>query len=380
MPKYPLAPTRDEIMPEFWFRYGATEVSLEVPEEVSYEKIEVKELKPKEDLWRRVADFADDLERDLGSREVTIIYDYSGDSLSMIVLRHLVNSLEEIHDRVTIIPSHWRLGALNEEEYVRKNLKKYGARAKVLPAHECEFTEFKGMKVAKKLLGSSVNVIVTSSEPHGLLGKASIKEAMVLSGLLRPKLEESLVKAVQEAWLQVVGELELYAITNMNDRFFIGEAERVASEIEKTDLTVQIGDFDVVFAGCGGSPRDSSLQQVAHVVGLLKDSVNEEGLIGIIAECGRGLGSRSFLDALFGGGGAPLDRELVKLLRKVSEERRVTFTSALPKSILKELFGLKCFDVPQEMLTYALRIYSRSARILILEKPLVKPIRRKAED
>ncbi len=362
-------------MPEFWFRYGSTEVSLEVPEDVSYERLEVKEFKPGEDLWRRISEFADDLRKDLGPGRMTIIYDHSGEKLSLIFLKHLVESLEELADKITIIASCWRLEPAWGREDAKRSLKEYGIKAEVLDAHECELVEFKGIQAAKKLLESSVNVIITSSEPHGLLGKASLKEALVLGGLLKPRPEGNLKEMVQEAWIRAVEELKLYTITNLNDRFFIGSAERVMSEIDEIDLTVQVSDFDVVITGCGGSPRDSSLQQVAHIAGLLKDSVKEGGLIGVIAECGRGLGSRSFMEALFGGGGTLLDRELVRLLKKASEERRIAFTSALPKSILRSLFGIRCFDSPQEMLTYALRVYSKSARILILEKPLVKPVR-----
>ncbi len=364
-------------MPEFWFKYGVTEVSLEVPEEVSCEKLEVKELKPGEEVWRKVTDLAEEVKRDAGSREVVIAYDHSGDKLLLMILKHLIESLESEVGGITLIASCWRLDPSEGREHLRRSLKEYGLDVKVFDADECEFAELRGIPIARKLLESPVSVILAGSEPHGILGKASIIETLVLGGFLKPKLEadESLREMISEAWTQAVEELNLKAITILKDQLLVGDAENIARVVEDADMTAPVGDFDVVIAGCGGAPRDSSFQQVAHVVGLLEESVKDGGLIGVIAECKRGLGSKEFLEAAFGDRGSLLDQELMRLLRRVSEERRIAFTSALPKSLLRNLFDIRGFDTPQDMLTYALRLYSRSARILILEKVGVKPVR-----
>ena len=364
-------------MPEFWFKYGVTEVSLEVPEEVSCEKLEVKELKPGEEVWRKITDLAEEIKRDAGSREVVIAYDHSGDKLLLMILKHLIESLESEVGEITLITSCWRLDPSEGREHLRRSLKEYGLDVKVFDAEECEFAELRGIPIARKLLESPVSVILAGSEPHGILGKASISETLVLGGFLKPRLEadESLREIISEAWTQAVEELNLKAITILKDQLLVGDAENIARVVEDADMTTPVGDFDVVIAGCGGAPRDSSFQQAAHVVGLLKDAVKEGGLIGVVAECRRGLGSQSFLEAVFSGRGNMLDRELIRLLRRVSEERRIAFTSALPRSILKSLFEIRGFDTPQDLLTYALRLYSRSARILVLEKPGVKPVR-----
>lgn len=364
-------------MPEFWFRYGVTEVSLEVPEEVSCEKLEVKELKPGEEVWRKVTDLAEEVKGDAGSGEVVIAYDHSGDKLLLMILKHLIESLEGEVGGITLITSCWRLDPSEGKEHLRRSLKGYGLDVKVLDADECELAELGGIPVARKLLESPVSVILAGSEPHGILGKASVSEALVLGGFLKPRLEadESLREVIGEAWTRAVEELNLKAITILKDQLLAGDADNIARAVEDADMSIPVGDFDVVIAGCGGAPRDSSFQQVAHVVGLLEESVKDGGLIGVIAECKRGLGSREFLEAAFGDRGSPLDRELIRLLRRVSEGRRIAFTSALPRSLLRSLFDIRGFDTPQDLLTYALRLYSRSARILILERAGVKPVR-----
>ena len=141
------------------------------------------------------------------------------------------------------------------------------------------------------------------------------------------------------------------------------------------ELVVPVEDAEVIIAGGGGYPRDSTLQSILHLIGLLRESVVEGGLIGIIAECREGLGSREFLEALLRGGGRGLDREAIELVKDVMENRRIAFTSTLPKTILKDLLNIRGFDVPQELLTYSLRLYGKGLRLLILDRPVVKPIR-----
>lgn len=70
-----------------------------------------------------------------------------------------------------------------------------------------------------------------------------------------------------------------------------------------------------------------------------------------------------------------MDREAIELVKDVMENRRIAFTSTLPKTILKDLLNIRGFDVPQELLTYSLRLYGKGLRLLILDRPVVKPIR-----
>ncbi|MEM3922486.1 MAG: hypothetical protein QXI18_01925 [Nitrososphaerota archaeon] len=363
-------------MPEIWFRYGGTEVSLEIPDDLRYRILEPRELKPDERLWREVGAFADNIGRDAGSRGFTILYDHSGDKLPLIILRHLADSLEQYSDKIRVIVSSWRLDPSEGWEDARKGLKEYGVRAEILGVRDCEMEEFAGMRVVKELLDGSVKLIFTASEPHGLFGKASLREALVLGGFAEVDLSEDVQADITRAWSRLVEGLRPWAITVLNDRLYMGDAEDVAKSVYGAECEIPVEDFDAVLAGCGGRPRDSSFQLIAHIIGLLRDSVVDGGLIGLVAECSRGLGSKSFMEAILDGGGTQLDRALARLIRAIPGDRKIALVTTLPRSIMRRLLDIRCFDAPEDMLTYVLRRYTREARILILEKPHAKPIRR----
>ncbi|HDD40194.1 MAG TPA: hypothetical protein ENG21_02985, partial [Nitrososphaeria archaeon] len=72
-------------MPEYWFKYGVTEVSMEVPEEISQKKIGVKEAEIAENIWRELRSFAHEVGRDAGAGQVTILYDHVEEDLSLSI-------------------------------------------------------------------------------------------------------------------------------------------------------------------------------------------------------------------------------------------------------------------------------------------------------
>jgi len=365
-------------MPEYWFKYGITEVSLEIPEEISQKKLEIKRGALGEELWKKIRDFVDDLIKDLGSGKVAIVYDHSGDELLTLVLKHVIESFaeEEREEKITLLTSHWRSDPAAGKDHLKKVLKDRGIRVKSLAVEEAEKTRFEGLTVPRELAEASVRIIIAASEPHGLLGKASVKEALVLGGFVETDLNGSIFERIDEVWEEASSKLPLHAITSLNGEVYLGDARDIDEKISEQRFIIPVEDFDVVIAGCGGYPRDSTLQSVIHILGLLRSAVIDEGLIALVAECKSGVGSNLFLKMLLQGNGRGLDWELIKLAREVVNEKRVVFTSALPKSILRNLLGVRGFDAPQDMLTYALRIYSREARILILEEPKLKPVRR----
>jgi len=362
-------------MPEIWFRYGGTEVSLELPDDLSYKMLEPRELKPDERLWRELGTFADNLGRGAGSRGFTILYDHSGDKMSLVILRHLIESLEQYSDRIRVLVSGWRLDPSEGWEDARRGLKEYDVRAEIINVRGRGMVEHSGMKIVEDLLDNSVKIILTASEPHGLFGKASLREALAFGGFAEIGFSEDLQADILAAWSRLIEELRPWAITMLNDRIYMGDAEDVAKRIYNAGCEEAVSDFEIVLAGCGGRPRDTSFQLIAHVIGLLRDTVVDDGLIGLIAECSRGLGSKSFMEAVLGGGGTPLDRALARMIRETSTSKKIALATTLPRSVMKKLFDIRCFDTPEEMLTYALRRYTRGARILILERPYIKPVR-----
>ena len=364
-------------MPEFWFKYGVTEVSLEVPEEVNYEHIGFEQSRLSEDLWRRLTDFAEKLCQEAGSRPVTILYDHLGENLLPAILKHLLESLNEGGVReIRLLTSYWMLDPRSGREHLAKCLKEHGIALKPIEPGECDMVSLGEISVAREISESALTIILADITPHGLLGKASIREALALGGFIKQDSQADLKHYIHASWDILVSKLPLYAIAAYDKEVFMGDAREVSRKIDKLDLTRVVEDYEVVIAGCGGYPKDSSLQSIAHTIGMLKDSVMDEGMIGIIAECKNGLGSTSFIEALLAKGGSPLEKALANLMRDVLSEKRIAFVSALPKSILKNLLGVRGFDIPQDLLVYALRIYSKNAKLLILDEPRVKPVRR----
>ncbi len=360
---------------ELWLSYGSTEVSLELPDDLSYKVLEPKELKPDEKLWKELSEFAANLGRDVGSRGFTILYDHSGDKLSLLILRHLIESFEQYTDKIKVIVSSWRLDPSEGWEDARRGLKEYGVRAEILDVRDRRMEGLTGIKIIKDLLDDSIKLILTTSDPHGLFGKASLREALAFGGFAEINFSEDFQADIMAAWSRLVEELKPWAITVLNDRLYMGDAEDVVKNVYEAECEAPVGAFEALIAGCGGRPRDSTFQLIAHIIGLLRDSVIDGGLVGLVAECSRGLGSRSFMEAVLGSGGTPLDRALARLIQEASEDKRIALITTLPRSIMRRLFNIRCFDAPEEMLTYILRRYTREARILILERPHIKPVR-----
>jgi len=150
-------------MPEIWFRYGGTEVSLELPDDLSYKTLEPRELKPDERLWRELSTFADNLGRDAGSRGFTILYDHSGDKMSLVILRHLIESLEQYSDRIRVLVSGWRLDPSEGWEDARRGLKEYDVRAEIINVRGRGMVEHSGMKDRGRSTGQ-----LCKDHPHGL--------------------------------------------------------------------------------------------------------------------------------------------------------------------------------------------------------------------
>ena len=367
-------------MPEYWFKYGVTEVSMEIPGEIRHRRMELGRGELSEEAWIKVRELAEDLVKDLGSGWVTLVYDHSGDSFTPLVLKHLVESMSENlpEDRIRLLTSCWRLDRSAGFDHMKKEFKRHGIKAKFIEAAESEKAHLNGLKISKDILGSSATVIITASEPHGLLGKASIKEALALGGYVEAEQAGEASNLIEEIWESLSSRLSMQAITNLNGEIHLGDASEIEKEISEKKFDVSVEDFDAVIAGSGGYPKDSILRSVVHVLGLLRGAVRDDGLIGVIAECKGGVGD-SFLDMLLRNEGSGLEWELVKLAREVIEEKRVVFTTSLPRSILKNLLGVRGFDSPQDMLTYVLRLYSREAGILILEEPKLRPVRRIGE-
>lgn len=358
-------------MPEYWFRYGSTEVSVEVPDEVEHERAAVNlpsHLESSEDVRK----LAETMVEEAGEGEAVILYDYSGDPVIDEALHMLLAELEalEFSNRVHVLLSAWRLDPRVD---VGKAVKRLG---KIRWIGEFERARLGSIWAAKPLTEARVRVLASSVEPHGITGIAGLRESLALGGDVSLAGEDSRKSSsIEEVWERTLSELPSLGLCTVGGRVFVGEAEEADKQArEKAEKLFSVSvskPAEILLAGAGGWPRDASLESSIHLLGLVSQMVEEGGLIGLVTECSLGLGSKGFLEALLGRGGSLLQSFLANLLRTVLESRRVALASTLPKSLASKLLGIRSFDTAQELLTYGFRLYSRGARVIVAERGLL---------
>ena len=358
-------------MPEYWFRYGSTEVSVEVPDEVEHERIAVNlpsHVESSEDVRR----LAERVVEEAGGGEAVILYDYSGNPVAEEALHMLLAELDALgfSNRARIIFSAWRLDPRVD---VRKTVRWLREARWV---GELEKIQVEGVWAAKPLTEARVRVLASAVEPHGITGIAGLRESLALGGAVTLAGEESREpSSMEELWEKTLSTLPSLGLCTVGGEVLVGEAEeadRQARERAEKLFSVEVSKpAEILLAGAGGWPRDASLESSIHLLGLVSQMVEEGGLVGLIAECSLGLGSQGFLEALLGRGGSRLQTSLASLLRTVLESRRVALASTLPRSLASKLLGVRSFDTAQELLTYGFRLYSRGARVVVAETGLL---------
>ncbi len=330
-------------MPEYWFRYGVTEVSVELSEEVRHWRVGAGLGEP--GGLEALKDFVEGL-----GGEVTVLYDHSG-GRGLRVLRTLIAELEAAGRRYELVASAWRLDRRAAEEELPRSLRGLG-----------------GFKAAWRLggeverLSSRELVVVSEAEPHGVLGRVAVREVFTESGL-------------GHLWERLAGSGSVKAVCLVGRRLMVGEAVRVDEEakqlVEKEYETQFNEQATIVIASGGGWPRDATLESCIHILRLLRPLVEDSGMIGLVAECRLGLGSPKLIEALLGESRDERYSRLGGVVRELREEGvRLALTSTLPKSLAAKLLSSRSFDTVQELLSYGLRLYSREARVALVEEPL----------
>lgn len=143
----------------------------------------------------------------------------------------------------------------------------------------------------------------------------------------------------------------------------------------RAEHTTDRHDFDSVVATPGPAPLDSTFYLTAQSIVIASEAVGGEPTILAVSECREGLGPPEFVKALYdnlrrGEGNlsdGPTD-VLAWRLVEVLRSRRTYLVTALPKSIVNLLLGLKTFETLQEGVTQLLRLHGRSHKMLLLRE------------
>ena len=77
-------------MPEYWFRYGVTEISAEIPDEIRHHLLSPRDTQV--NLGEEAGELAEELIDEAEEKGVTILYDHQGSGIQL--LRSLVAELQ----------------------------------------------------------------------------------------------------------------------------------------------------------------------------------------------------------------------------------------------------------------------------------------------
>lgn len=349
---------------EYWFRYGVTEIPIEISEEISCEKISLRrEFEVDYKILSKISE-------EVGGKngEVTILYDHEDQAQPEILksLLYEIQSRTSLEGRVKIIFSSWRTSPRIVGEILKSSLK--GIPCKIECVEDCKKTSYMGLKMPVDLVESDVRILVTSILPHGLYRYPSIVDSMLYSKLVEKEEGDVDIYSVLEDKLQVlslcvVGEKTyLYSLTNL-DKSSIIEAEKV--------YTVSLEPVDILITDAWGWPWDSTLENTLHILKLVYKGVREDGVIGLVAECREGVGGKDFMEKLFKINNENIRDIYIEIFREVLKNRRASMVTTLPKTLLENTLNIKSFNTPQEFLKYVLRIYSKDVKIRIVNGPIL---------
>jgi len=349
---------------EYWFRYGVTEVFVDISDEVRVEKLSTAYSNVKYD-YSVISKIFDEVAEE---KSIAIIFDYASNR-EVGLLKSLIAEVEARgfeKNKLKLLTSSWRINSKILEEELGKVLKHY--RGCIVYPWSEDKIEYSGVMVSRSIVDSQVRIYLSSILPHGVIGYPSIGDSLRLSGWVRNGLLKD-----NDYWLKLRDELNLMGICIVGDSVYSGylyEFEDKCLRDAEEKYTVKIKDeADIVLVDCGGWPWDSTLEDSLHVADLVYGGVKDGGLIGLISECREGLGSNVFIKALFSHSFEE-DSLGVRALKRVAgllSRKKLAFVTTIPRSILEKTLHSKGFDTVQDLLTYGFRMYSKQAFVRIVD-------------
>ncbi|MEM1575155.1 MAG: lactate racemase domain-containing protein [Nitrososphaerota archaeon] len=132
---------------------------------------------------------------------------------------------------------------------------------------------------------------------------------------------------------------------------------------------------DIVVASLGGLPYDRTLENACDCLINLLNILSEKGVLIIVSECRKGLGSMIFSSFLEKDSKEIYEKlkkepriEIYRayILKKFLEDFKMAIVSIIPKSIISELLKIKSYDNVSEALTYAFRIVGKNSKLFVI--------------
>jgi len=349
---------------EYWFRYGVTEVFVDISDEVRVEKLSTAYSNVRYD-YSVISKIFDEVAEE---KNIAIIFDYASNR-EVDLLKSLIAEFEARgvkKDKLKLLASSWRINSKILEKELGEVLKPY-RDCIVYPWSEDKI-EYSGVMVSRSIIDSEIRIYVSSILPHGILGYLSIGDSLRLSGWLGNDLVKN-----SDYWFKLRDELSLIGVCIVGDSIYHGylyEVEDKCLKDAERKHTLKIEDeAEILLVDGGGWPWDSTLESSLHIVNLVSSGVKDGGLIGLISECREGLGSNVFIKSLFSHSFEE-DSLGVKAFRKVVDllsRKKLAFVTTIPRSVLEKAFYSRGFDTVQDLLTYGFRMYSKQAFVRIVD-------------
>lgn len=128
------------------------------------------------------------------------------------------------------------------------------------------------------------------------------------------------------------------------------------------------GEYDLVLLSPGGHPFDRTFLQVLLCLQPYGGLCRDRGVMGVVAECGEGLGSRRLLEAAVSGPRDPQSLESIALdsLESVKSRVRVVASIPLAGTHVERVFGLRQATRLQEAVTVASRFVGKDIRVAVI--------------
>jgi nickel-dependent lactate racemase len=408
-------------MVEVWLPYGNSEVPVRIKEENLVGIFNPKETKIVENIQSEIKKA---LENPIGTEKLSKLVSPSSkvaiivDDFIQIPFINLILELtiEQIkaggvkdENISIIIATGYKKSLMNEETLHKIFNTRLLSKFKIL-VHDCDSkdlaylgeTSFKNkLYLNQEFINSDFKLSIGKLSFHyfsgysgggrsiipGISGLETIKSnyAMIINENCKPGviLGNPICEEVLEASKIANIDFIINVVLNTKKDFlkvFAGDFEKAFfegvksfDEIHKIEIEKKA---DIAIVSAGGSPYDLTFDQASKCLQNVIDSMNENGVIILLAECSNGYGEEIFFNSMkkFKNSeefkheikkrfviGYQKAYSLVKSLEKV----KVYLVSALPDYYVNKVFGLKPFTTANSALQSALRYAGKDSKILV---------------
>lgn len=130
-------------------------------------------------------------------------------------------------------------------------------------------------------------------------------------------------------------------------------------------------DFSILVLGGPGHPTDLCLSTSIPLISSVDEALEDKVII-FPVECHRGLGPSQFVEQLVSGGGdsSTVHARWLSLWGERAERNKICMVTALPSTLVEKLLGARQADTLDEAMTYAWRLKSKEAGVLVVRNVL----------